>query len=338
MSRSGVVAVVAASILLGVLGVLLSQHWVALDHRVWWQVWSGPAIGAIAACCAGAATSRIAYPHLKTPVLLHVTVIVLGVGVFILWVVSLFSSSRRSRYDDGPSYRRGYSSRSTTTTTTTGTKDPGMGLAWAIASTILSLGAYAGAIALMLWLADHVPAAEATAKPKVASAATATPAPAPVKPAVKPVATPPTDIMGAADLAAAIAFAKPNTVDNRHTPSPAAKQLARWAAVKLAWADVAIATNETSMELAEKDPMKAAGKRLCAHGILARIEKATVEGAELYTARLVTKTSDALEVYAVGSTGDLVKRKPAHFCGVVTGRLDVDGKPSTFAVGMFEAR
>jgi hypothetical protein len=106
--------------------------------------------------------------------------------------------------------------------------------------------------------------------------------------------------------------------------------------VKLTWADVVIAKNETSLALAEKDPPGAWGKRLCASGTLARIEKQTIDSEVLHSARLVTKSGDAIEVYAVGSTGDLVKRKPARFCGVVTGRLDVAGKPATFAVGMFE--
>jgi len=190
----------------------------------------------------------------------------------------------------------------------------------------------AGSVALSRYFA-----AEALAAPILSTARVAS------KPATPPPAAPhasaaPTDILDANSLTAAIAFAVPRMTDDRSAPNAGAMLLARYGAVKLTWADVAIAKNETSLELVEKHPPKAWGKRICASGTVQRIEKQTIDGADLHSVRLVTKTGDAIELFAVGSTGNLVKRKPARFCGVVTGRLVVAGKPATFAVGMFELR
>jgi hypothetical protein len=75
---------------------------------------------------------------------------------------------------------------------------------------------------------------------------------------------------------------------------------------------------------------------MCVAGPLAKIEKQTVDGIELHVARIAVPNGDAIEMYVVGKTGTLVKRKPAKFCGVVTGRYDGGGPPATFAVGMFD--
>jgi hypothetical protein len=202
-----------------------------------------------------------------------------------------------------------------------------MGRGWAIFATLVALGMMASSVAISRYFAS--PAAAATVPATK---------PAPPKLAEAPPPAPPTPrtILETGSFPAAIAFALPKMSDDRSAPNTGAKLLARYGAAKLTWADVVIAKNETSLELVEKDPPKAWGKRLCASGTLARIEKQTVDGTDLYSARLVTKTGDALELFAVGSSGNLVKRKPARFCGVVTGRLDIAGKPATFAVGMFD--
>jgi hypothetical protein len=135
--------------------------------------------------------------------------------------------------------------------------------------------------------------------------------------------------------AAAIAIAMPSMTDERNDVSVGTRELARWASKKLHWKDVAVATNETSLALAEKDPPKAFGKRLCESGTLEKIEKQGLWGVELHTARMTTKGGDGLEMLVAGNTGTLVKRNQTKFCGVVTQRLD-KGKPATLAVGMFE--
>jgi hypothetical protein len=303
------------------------------------------------AACTAVSIGRIAEPSKPTPVLIKVTMIVLGIGAAILWIISLFSggsSSRRSGYYDDDRYygssRSAYDSgyTETTTTTTSGPpKPPGMGLVWAIVSTICFGAVYATCLIVMLWLVGDFGAPGVPKAPgnKVATKQQqqAPRPPPPPTPAPQPPPPPANDITSTPTLDAAIAFAKPDLSDNRHTPSPGAKLLAKWGALKMRFVDVAVATNETTMQLAVADPMKAVGKRLCAAGTIARFDKATVDGTDLVTAR-VTVARDALEVYAVGPVGALAVNKAARFCGVVTGRLDVAGKPSTFAVGMFEVK
>ena len=69
---------------------------------------------------------------------------------------------------------------------------------------------------------------------------------------------------------------------------------------------------------------------------LERIAKQSLDGVEVHEARLVTAQKDAVELYAVGKTGNLVKRKPAKFCGVITGAEREGRAIVAFAVGMFD--
>lgn len=197
--------------------------------------------------------------------------------------------------------------------------------------TLVGLGMIGGSAALLWGFAGSPPRPTTTAK---APAPAPAPAPVPAAPPAPPTA--PGDIVQEKDLAAAIERARPDLTDDRTGPSRGAKLLVRYAAAKLAWNDLVIAKNETSLALVEKDPATAIGKRLCASGTLQQIEKQSVDGTDAFLVLLTTKTGDQLAGYAVGDTGDLVKRKPAKFCGVVTGRLDRAGK-ATFAVGMVHA-
>ena len=201
-----------------------------------------------------------------------------------------------------------------------------MGRGWGMIATLIGLAMSAVAVLLIWnWSKPSAGAAPVRAKPAV------------TLPAERPAPAPPTP-PPAPTVANTIASVLPQMTDDRRAPSEGAMVLARELMAFATWADLVVAKNETSLELVEKDPMAQRGKRLCIAGTLARIEKTAIAGTPLHTARLVTKTGDALEVYAIGSTGALVKRKPARFCGVVTGRLDVETKPATFAVGMFEIK
>jgi hypothetical protein len=307
MSRSAVVALVVGLVLvaaLGVVGAIYKDSLVTASRLGVAIIFAAAVYGA---ALAAVSIRRIVDPKLPVPILAWI-------AVAVFWVMSILGK------------KDGDASSSTSTPTASTSSDDGMGRVWAMFSTLAALVLYGGAIAFVVYLAKH-PAREAQAAKAVAEE------PAVVAP--RPVVRVPKDIVEAADLAAAIAIARPRLTDSRDAPSAGAIELTRYAAAKLRWQDVAVAKDETSTALVEKDPPAAIGKRLCASGTLARIEKADVGGAAIYAARLVTKDGDAIEIHAVGSTGALVKRKPARFCGVVVGRLDLT-KPATLAIGMFD--
>jgi len=310
MSRSAVVGLIAGAVLvvgLIVAGVIYGDVLVTRSHA---EQGIAVGLGVYGAGLAAVSIRRLVDPRLSVPVLAWIVLVV-------FYIIRAFDREKRRQRegrlfldDDHKSF---------------GPDGDHMGRGWAILMTLVALALYASGIAVARYFAAQPPPT-ITAPARLAVPAEA---PSPAAPAA------PTDIVEVASLPAAIAFALPHMTDDRSAPNAAAKLLARYGAAKLTWADVTISKNETSLELVEKDPPKAWGKRLCANGTLARIEKQTVDGTELHSARLVTKSGDAIELFAVGSTGNLVKRKPARFCGVVTGRLDVAGKPATFAVGMF---
>ncbi|MEO8703952.1 MAG: hypothetical protein ABI867_28135 [Kofleriaceae bacterium] len=350
MSRSVVVMVIAWAMLMTALVVVGKKYWPLIEDRSHLELVIVGTVALLAGTCAASTIRRIVDPSLGTPIIIWVV----SALFFVIWVISLFTNTRRRddhhhhhghhhhhHHNRRSSYDSSYDSSSSSNTIQPSSfvpSDKGMGVGFAVFATIIALICYGAAIWYVVYVAGHPDFLNKAKKPVItakAPAAKPTPAPTPT-PVPKPVAAPADELAGIADLAAAIAFARPKLTDSRHSPSEGAKVLARWAAAKLTWADVAVAKSETSPALVEKEPPKQIGKRMCATGTLERIESATIEGVALSTARLVTKEKDALELYVVGSTGDLVKRKSAKFCGVVTGRLDVDGKPATFAVGMFE--
>ncbi len=316
MSRAWVTTLAMGTLLLAGFGVVEERYWPGLATRAWWEVALVLLIGVYGACFAAVSFPRLLDPRLSIPALAWVAMLV-------YFVFSTFSKTERAKERNDPNW------------TDAGDDDsfgPGddrkhMGRAWALFATLVALAMMAGSVALTRYFASHSVAAPAPTTTHVP------PTPEEAPPTAPPV---PKNILDVKSFPESIAFALPRMTDDRNAPNAGAKLLARYGAAKLQWSDVVIAKNETSLELAEKAPPQAWGKRLCASGTLARIEKQTVDGTELHSARLVTKSGDALEVFAVGSTGRLVKRKPARFCGVVTGRLDVAGKPATFAVGMFE--
>jgi hypothetical protein len=329
--RSAVVAWVTGIAVLAGFGVVANMYKHGLDGRTWWVVAITLGLGVYGALVTGVSVRRIADPKLHTPW----PVLVIA---FVFIMMAVIGKTKRRRDENDPNYLVSNDPDHVDSDPT----GP-MGLGWAILATMLGLAMVGGGGALLWAFTSHPSYAHAAEKSPAP-----TTAPAPSGPTKAPVTTTttttsvttttmptaPGDILDAKNLAAAIEIARPHFTDDRSAPTRGAKLLVRYAAARLAWKDVAITKNETSLELVEKDPPKATGKRLCVSGTLARIEKTTVDGTDAYSARMTTKTGDALELYAVGDTGALVKRKPARFCGVVTGRLDVEGVPATFAVGM----
>ncbi|MBA3465391.1 MAG: hypothetical protein H0T46_36000 [Deltaproteobacteria bacterium] len=316
MSRAWVTTLAVGILLLAAFGVVVEPYWPGLSAHAWWEIALVITLGAYGACFAAVSIPRIVDPRLSIPLLAW---ILIAVG----YTAGAFRrAERRREMHDHELEVRAFGP---------GDDRKHMGRGWAIFATLFAFGMIASSVALVRYFASRPvdPTAATTRQAPPRSAAAPAPAAAPRVP---------TNILDVGDLPGAIAFALPSMTDDRRAPNVGAKLLARWGTAKLTWTEVVPPTNETSLELAEKDPSQAWGKRLCASGTLARIEKLTIDGTELHSARLVTKTGDALELYVVGNTGTLVKRKPARFCGVVTGRLDVAGKPATFAVGMFEIR
>lgn len=124
-------------------------------------------------------------------------------------------------------------------------------------------------------------------------------------------------VAAAADLKEALVLAQPLSTT----------LLARYAVAKLRFAELDVAP-ETTLGHIEKDFRSELGKRMCIIGEVRRIERADMDGRKVFVGDLRTVEGDRIGYLAVGSTGDLVKRSTARFCGVVTDKLQL--------VGMFD--
>jgi hypothetical protein len=129
--------------------------------------------------------------------------------------------------------------------------------------------------------------------------------------------------------------------DTDDETSRGALMLALWANTRLRWSDVAVDKNETSFALIRKDSDASRGKRLCIRGTLIQIQKEGGGDATFFTGLMLTGNSQLASFIAVGSTGELVERRSARFCGVVIGRYDYSnsggGKGHAVSVvGMFD--
>jgi hypothetical protein len=89
------------------------------------------------------------------------------------------------------------------------------------------------------------------------------------------------------------------------------------------WADVAVAKDETSFALVRKDADEARGKRMCTSGQVVQIEVQKIPGAGKHSeGLLMSSAGNIYNFIAAGSSGELVERSYARFCGVVTGKYD----------------
>jgi hypothetical protein len=131
-------------------------------------------------------------------------------------------------------------------------------------------------------------------------------------------------------FAETLARTKPTLGDG--ADNAGAWELARFASAHLAWRDVAITDAETTIPLVLKDSDLERGKRLCATGSLADIERKDLDNRPVFAGTLRTADGDDVRFIAVGSTGSLVKRSTGTICGVVTGRAD----KAVMLVGMFD--
>ncbi|MDB4981351.1 MAG: hypothetical protein JWM82_2103 [Myxococcales bacterium] len=164
---------------------------------------------------------------------------------------------------------------------------------------------------------------------------------APAPPPEPPKKTVEQQVAESVTLAAALSFAQPKMEDTANKMDDGTVMLTRWAAKNLRWVDVAVATNETSFALVMKDSDEARGKKLCASGSIITIELVKTDVGKLFDALFHDYAGNIYQLYAAGSSGDLVERSQSRFCGVVTGKYDYSNSGggtghAIKVVGMFD--
>lgn len=143
------------------------------------------------------------------------------------------------------------------------------------------------------------------------------------------------------DAQAAFAVAAPLIGDQIGELGAGTILFALWAAERLAWRDVFVERDETSIKLTKKDPITARGKRMCWSGRIMQIQRDRSVEAPLFSGTMATRRADFIHYLAVGSTGNLVDGSRARLCGFVTGTYAYEnvGGGQTQAVqmvGMFQ--
>jgi len=140
-----------------------------------------------------------------------------------------------------------------------------------------------------------------------------------VAPAPGPVEISPMQrVLRAPTLAHAIGETMAHMTDTTDGPSAGALMLAIWLRERGTWADVAPAQDETSLGKVKKDSEAERGKRMCARGTIVQIAKEqAIDGA--FSGNIFTSVGNVVNFVSFGSTGELVARSRARFCGIVTG-------------------
>lgn len=142
-------------------------------------------------------------------------------------------------------------------------------------------------------------------------------------------------------LGEAVELLKPDMTDTDDETSAGALLLGIWAAKHLTWKDVGLTKNETSAARVRKDSDANRGKRMCVRGRIIQIHKEKAGEVTLFTGLMLSGYTEITSFIAAGSTGELVQRSGARFCGVVTGTYDYSnsggGKGHAISiVGMFD--
>lgn len=186
-------------------------------------------------------------------------------------------------------------------------------LRWILVGSAVAVGAILLAVVATRPGTGSEPAGTSTTGAGVATSAPSIPAP-----------TNPLDlIMTKATMAAALAVARPlMTIDKPNDSSPGTFLFALWSIEHLRWSDAAPASDETTYARIRKDIDAERTKRLCVGGMIIQIEAFKQHNGVLYAGLLMDDATNLFHFNAVKSTGDLVERSPARFCGVVTGKYD----------------
>jgi hypothetical protein len=174
--------------------------------------------------------------------------------------------------------------------------------------------------------------------PKATQSDTVTPAP--VEKAPAPEWTPADRLRDSTSLTEALGVLRPIFKDTTNEPDPAAYLLALWGTSHLDWKAI-VGLGETTHSKVMKDPEAERGKRICTSGSIVEIAVDRSAKTPLYAGGLITAAMNVYRFIALRSTGELVARSPARFCGIVTGRESYSnsGGGVTHAVkvvGMFD--
>jgi hypothetical protein len=152
-------------------------------------------------------------------------------------------------------------------------------------------------------------------------------------------------------FAGALAYARPQMEDTMNKASEGGWLLAGWAIKHMKWEDVSVQKDETSFALVRKDSDEARTKRLCISGQIIEISirrmlfqapgDAMAPGGRLSEGLLMTNAGNIYQYLAAGSSGELVAKSPARFCGVVIGKYDYSNSSggaghAVALVGMFD--
>lgn len=149
------------------------------------------------------------------------------------------------------------------------------------------------------------------------------------------------EILKHESLAEALNYAKPFMSDTQNETSVGANLFAYWAAKKgLSWTELN-SLGETKFSLVKKDSEVYRGQRICRSGRVIQISVERFEKSKVYHGLLMTNDGDLASFIAVKSTGELVERSWAKFCGVVIGNYQYSnsGGGTSYAVqlvGMFD--
>jgi hypothetical protein len=149
------------------------------------------------------------------------------------------------------------------------------------------------------------------------------------------------EIMAKTTTAEAFKVARPLMVEKFNDTSPGAFLFALWSMKNLRWRDVSATGDETSFARVQKDVDAERGKRICFPGTIIQIEATKQPYGTLYIGLMESEASNLFHFLAVRSTGDLVQRSYARFCGFVTGKFDYSNSGggtghAVDMVGMFD--
>lgn len=129
-------------------------------------------------------------------------------------------------------------------------------------------------------------------------------------------------LMKTPTLDGALLTTKPKMADTVTKLDDGHLMLMFWSAKHLHWSDVSVTKNETSFALVRKDSDEARGKRLCVSGTIVEIEVMKTDESTSFGGLMFDAAGDIYKFSAVGSTGELVSKSQARFCGIVTGKYD----------------
>jgi hypothetical protein len=145
-----------------------------------------------------------------------------------------------------------------------------------------------------------------------------------------------TSMWSASSLSQAVAAARPGMGPSMTDHGDGTSVLARWAAEKLAWRELAALRPETTLNRVLRDPEREVGKRLCVSGVLTELTAGGETAQSIHTGKMDVLPRGHLHVFAAGAAGPLRGGRRARLCGIVTGTCGVPPAVSIDVVGMFD--